>query len=213
MGKGQKIVTTVLWALLVCAMLGVVGYGMWRERPASSVEVIREPVARYFPAPAFALIDQNSQPISNESLRGNVWVAAFIFTQCAGPCPMMSSKMAELQGAVPDKSVKLVSFTVDPERDTPDVLKKYAETFNADESRWHFLTGETQAMYDVAAGMKMAASPATPDTEIMHSTKFLLVDQRGDVRGIYGMEDPAELARLAADAGKLAANGPETTLP
>lgn len=213
MGKGQKIVTTVLWALLVCAMLGVVGYGMWGERPAPSVEVIREPVDSYYPAPAFSLIDQNSQPVSDQSLRGNVWVAAFIFTQCAGPCPMMSSKMAQLQESIPDKSVKLVSFTVDPERDTPEVLKKYAANFKADESRWHFLTGEKQAMFDVAAGMKIAAKPATEDSEIFHSTKFLLVDQRGDIRGIYGMEDPAELAKLATDAGTLAKNGPEATLP
>jgi len=214
MGTGQKVLTTVLWALLVCAMLGVVGYGMWGERSSTgAISPLHDGATTLFPAPEFSLIDQNFQTITDQTLRGSPWIAAFIFTNCAGPCPMMSAKMAQLQESVPEKSVKLVSFTVDPERDTPEVLKKYAENFKADESRWHFLTGEKQAIFNVAAGMKVAAQPGTSENEIIHSTRFMLVDQNGNVRGIYSMDDADEMNQLAASASKLAKDGPEARLP
>src|SRR5688572_16142191 len=149
MAKIQKAVTIILWSVLVCAMLGVVGFGMW-GRSASRADL---PIL--YEAAPFALVNQDNQPVTDRDLRGNVWVAAFIFTHCAGPCPMMSARMAQLQSAVPDKDVKLVSFTVDPDRDTPAVLKEYAQRFNADESRWYFLTGEKQAIFNFVYGMKL----------------------------------------------------------
>ncbi len=211
MGRTQKLLTTALWALMVLVMVSVIGAGLWKRDERSDLGgqaplQTAPPVAGTelsFAVPSFSLTDQNGQGVTEQSLRGKPWVAAFIFTQCAGPCPMMSAKMAELQKRVPDAALKLVSFTVDPARDTPAVLKQYAQTLNADESRWLFLTGTEDAMMQIARGMQIAAQPATADAPILHSTKFLLVDAAGIVRGAYSSDD-AGFNKLATDAAALA---------
>src|SRR4051812_15425954 len=163
MRKNQKIVTTVLWSVLVLTMVAVVGRGMWRSREdspaAQGVRISSDaPTAEggldvLFDAPKFKLTDQDGKPFDSEQLKGQVWVAALIFTNCPGVCPSMTEKMKKLQEAVPSKNVQLVSFTVDPERDTPAVLKQYAQRFNADESRWHFLTGAKDTMFSTFKGL------------------------------------------------------------
>src|SRR5687768_12790306 len=214
MDKNQRILTTILWAVLVLCMVGVIGAGLWRSREdqryeaAGFVEITPIDAADgelpvLYDAPTFALTDQNEQRVTNETLRGQPWVAAFIFTQCAGPCPMMSAKMADLQKTVPDARLKLVSFTVDPERDTPAVLKQYAAKLGADEARWHFLTGPADAMFAAAKGMNLSAGPATADAPIFHSDIFVLIDGDGKVRGIYRNSEPDTLDKLAADARTL----------
>jgi protein SCO1/2 len=93
---------------------------------------------------------------------------------------------------------------VDPERDTPEVLKKYALTFGADPARWHFLTGEKTQMFEAARGMKLTAEPAgVLGPEIAHAEKFLLIDGQGQVRGIYDSKDEQDMKRLVADAATL----------
>ena len=225
MSRTQKILTTALWALLVLVMVSVIGAGWWkRDRYASAKRddliEIESPQSgdALFNVPAFSLVDQNDAPVTDQSLRGKPWVAAFIFTRCAGPCPMMSANMAKLQQRVPHPDLKLVSFTVDPARDTPAVLKEYAKTFDADESRWSFLTGSAEAMAAVAKGMLLPFMPASGDGDITHSTKFLLVDQVGAVRGIYS-SDAEGMDQLATDATALvgeaapAAGSPAAPLP
>lgn len=198
MDRKQKIITSVLWAVLVVAMLGVIGTGLWAKfRP--------EPLRVLFDAPAFTLTDQDGKPFGSEQLRGKIWVADFIFTHCPGACPVMTMKMSGLQRAVPERDVHFVSFTVDPERDTPPVLKEYAARFEADPARWHFLTGESPALFDVAAGMKLTAAPAGKfGPDIVHAEKFLLIDGAGRVRGAYDSTDEQDLKKLAADAAVLA---------
>jgi protein SCO1/2 len=223
MNRSQKILTTALWGLLV--LVSVIGAGLWKQESRSTHETYVEldppekPGETLFSVPAFSLVDQNNQTVTDQTLRGKPWVAAFIFTQCAGPCPMMSANMAKLQQRVPSPDLRLISFTVDPVRDTPEVLKRYAESFGADESRWSFLTGSTQAMQEVAAGMKIAAVPATENEPITHGTKFLLVDQDGGVRGIYA-SDAEGMEKLSTDATALtgasasaAGSSPPTTTP
>ena len=113
MRKSQKIITTALWSFLVVAMVAVVGLGMWtRQDPAPALPVLYE-------APSFSLVDQDGRPFSSDRLKGQVWVGALIFTNCPGVCPMMTQKMVKLQETVPSPVVKLVTFTVDPESDTP----------------------------------------------------------------------------------------------
>jgi protein SCO1/2 len=123
---------------------------------------------------------------------------------------MMTQKMSTLQSSIPDSRVQLVTFTVDPERDTPAVLKQYAKEHDADESRWHFLTGDKDAIFALARGMLLTALPAQADTPIMHSEKFVLVDGAGKIRKYYDSKDPADLARLTADAARLAAQAKST---
>ena len=217
MSRSQKILTTALWGLLVLVMVSVIGAGWWKREPHAGeigslhVEPGPKPGEVLFPVPSFALTDQNDQPITDQSLRGKPWVAAFIFTNCAGPCPMMSANMRKLQQRVPHRDLRLVSFTVDPQRDTPAVLKRYAQSLGADESRWSFVTGSPEAMTAVAKGMLLPVAPATATEDITHSTKFLLVDPEGGVRGIYS-SDPDGMERLATDAAKMV-GGPPATQP
>lgn len=213
MRKKQKIITTMLWSFLVLTMVAVVGRGMWAgqdDAPAAlgvragSDAPLEDGLPVLYDAPAFSLIDQDGRSFDSTQLAGQVWVAAFIFTNCPGACPMMTQRMARLQEAVPSKNVKLVSFSVDPKRDTPEVLKQYAERFKADESRWHFLTGDEAAMLDAARGLKLTATPAEGDRPIDHDQHFLLIDARGRVRGAYQSQDDDAMKQLARDAAKLA---------
>src|SRR5947209_12094926 len=101
----------------------------------------------FYTLPNFSLIDQNGSRVTLHDLAGKVWVADFIFTNCGGTCPLMTEKMLKLQEALSPDS-HLVSFTVDPTRDTPRVLAAYAEEHSADRDRWLFLTGDKEALYD-----------------------------------------------------------------
>src|SRR4051812_12153766 len=197
MGKTQKLLTVCLWALLVVAMVGIVATRATRSQPEHDLAehdlapelaaaALSPPAssapkfAPLYPAPTFKLLDQTGGNFGSDDLHGRVWIADFIFTHCAGPCPLMTAKMADVQKALTSPDVKLVSFSVDPDRDTPPVLKEYAQRFGADDARWKFLTGSKQQMTEVAQGMKVAAKD-DPDGGVTHSTLFLLVDRNGDV--------------------------------
>jgi protein SCO1/2 len=133
-------------------------------------------------------------------------VADFIFTTCGNICPIMSGKMAEVQNQTPTK-LAMVSFSVDPEHDTPAVLKAYGERLHADFSRWHFLTGTHGQMADAAFQMKISVKLPDSTGPLMHSDKFLLVNSSGKVVGIYNGTSADDVKRLIADASKLAGEG------
>src|SRR6266581_6421759 len=100
--------------------------------------------------PPFQLIDQNNQPFGSVQLLGKIWIADFVYSTCPGPCPMISSRMSETQKPLRDTDVKLVSFSVDPQHDTPVVLRTYAERLNAQPGRWDFLTGNKETIYQLS---------------------------------------------------------------
>jgi protein SCO1/2 len=183
---------SVAWALLVVLMVSVIAASLWREELPDGK-----------PAPQFELIDQNEQPVTLKTLAGKPWIADFIFTNCAGPCPLMSAKMAELQKVLPP-AVQLVSFSVDPDRDTPAVLRQYAQGLGADETRWRFLTGDKDAIYAASRGMLLALQPGDDKNQILHSTKFILIDREGKIRKYYDSNDEQEMAALKQDAADLA---------
>ena len=141
----------------------------------------------------FSLTNQNGAPVSLADLRGHIWIADIIFTRCAGPCLRMSRQMNELQFALPSaQGVKLVSLTTDPDFDTPAVLLKYAGRFDADTNRWMFLTGTKKEIGALATGgLKLSAvetkpeNRTSPDDLFVHSTIFVAVDRRGQLRGIF----------------------------
>ena len=206
MDRREKVLTALLWSVLGLAMAGVIATGVYAKlvRNTPPAGQAWEP----FPAPPFSLIDQDGRPFSSDRLRGKPYVAAFIFTHCAGACPMMTQKMAKLQKAVPDANVQLLSFTVDPERDTPEVLRKYAENAGADSARWHFLTGTKEQVAAVAAGLKAALEKAQDGSDqFIHSDRFYLIDGDGQVRGTYRNSEPEAMEQLAKDAEKLAKGG------
>ncbi len=147
--------------------------------------------------PAFDLVDQNSKQFTLENLEGNVWLADFIFTTCSGPCPIMTERMGMVQHDLLEiEKLKFVSFTVNPDYDTPEVLKKYAQRFDADVSSWSFVTGKYDQIQElIADGFKMG------DTEeiVFHSTRFALVDHEGNLRGYYSGTEPAKHEILTRD--------------
>src|SRR5215813_11138370 len=158
-----------------------------------------------YPVPDFSLTDQTDKPVSLHELKGRVWVADFIFTNCGGTCPVMTEKMRKLQEALP-ADIRMVSFTVDPARDTSKALAAYAAEHGATRERWLFLTGDKQALYDLCVkGFKLPLdeSGGTAAEPIAHSTRFVLVDKQGEIRGYYSGTEEQDLMRLAADAKRL----------
>jgi protein SCO1/2 len=159
----------------------------------------------FYPAPEFSLTDQTEKTVTFQELKGKVWVADFIFTSCGGTCPVMTQQMRKLQNTLP-ADIRLVSFTVDPEHDTSKVLAAYAAEHGATRDRWLFLTGDKQALYDICLkGFKLAleGDGGTPAEPITHSTRFVLVDKQGQIRGYYSGTQDEDLKRLAADAKRL----------
>jgi protein SCO1/2 len=149
--------------------------------------------------PSFQLIDQSGRTFDRSALDGHVWVADFIFTNCESSCPRMSSKMHLVQGAT-GPGVKLVSFSVDPARDTPQALQEYGKKYSADAARWTFLTGDEKVL-DMLDHDAFKLGNLNMD----HSTRFVLIDKKGRVRGYYGLFDGDPVAKLAKDAARLEA--------
>ena len=141
----------------------------------------------------FSLTNQNGVVTTLDDLRGQVWLADIIFTRCPGPCARMTRQMQMIQAALPkDSGAKLVSLTTDPEFDSPDVLKKYADKFGADQSRWQFLTGTKLGIAALAGdSLKLTALEKKPeertsaDDLFIHSTIFVLVDKQARLRGAF----------------------------
>jgi protein SCO1/2 len=151
----------------------------------------------------FALTDQSNHPfLSANTLRGKVWIADFIFTNCAGPCPRMSAQMRQVDNALrPDiKDLRLVSFSVDPARDTPEVLARYAERYHAEPGVWFFLTGPQATLHHLARNVFMLGDV---NGDLEHSTRFVLVDRQARVRGYYLTSDEDALPHLISDAKRV----------
>jgi protein SCO1/2 len=153
--------------------------------------------------PQFELVAQNGQPFHSQVLAGKIWVADFIYTTCPGPCPRMTSQMREVQDAVLKvPNVRFVSFTVDPANDTPPVLAAYAKTHGASPSMWYFLTGPAPTLQILDRdAFKLGDINAT----MQHSTRFVLVDRQGRIRGYYDTSDSSAIPKLISDIQSLAA--------
>lgn len=148
----------------------------------------------------FSLTECHGQTVTKADLLGKPWVACFIFTRCAGPCPKVSQQMQLFQERTKGLDVRLVSLTVDPDRDTPEELRKYAEYYKADPDRWWFLTGDKPTLFHlIRRGFRMIVDEdpqQIPGFEIMHSTTIMLVDAGGVVRGKYNALNDVDMAKL-----------------
>ncbi len=151
--------------------------------------------------PDFTLTDQTGNKFSSTALNKKVWIADFVFTNCPGPCPRMSSQMHEVQTALAnDDTVRFVSFTVDPARDTPPVLAAYAQHFEATPGKWFFLTGAIPDLNRMSRGVFMLGNI---DGSLEHSTRFALIDRSARIRGYYQTSEPEAIPTLIADARRL----------
>ncbi len=144
----------------------------------------------------FSLTNQDNIPTQLKDLKNKVWVADFVFTTCSGICPSMSknmSAMSKVFNHYPD--VRMVSFSVNPENDTPEVLKKYASKYDAND-RWVFLTGSRDTITKLAVeSFKMGDMKEI----VFHSAMFVLVDRKGRIRGYYDSGDASRIERLHQD--------------
>jgi len=161
-----------------------------------------EPIAK---VPEFELVDQTGKPYGLADLKGRIWVAGFIFTRCKGPCPEISSRMAELNKKIEraGKGVELVSFSVDPEFDQPDVLAAYSAKLGADPARWKFLTGSKEDIEAIVVKGLLQPLAKEPDGTPAHSTRIVLVDREGRLRGYQDGLDPESVQKLLMDIGDL----------
>lgn len=152
--------------------------------------------------PEFQLTAETGQTFDSRVLDGHIWIADFFYTTCTGPCPMMNSQMHLLQtqtaGEFPD--VRLVSFTVDPQHDTPPVLAEYSKHFKPDPARWTFLTGQQSKLNEIGLnGFKLNGV----DGSLGHSTRFTLVDRQRRIRGYYITGEDGFMPKLMHDIRQL----------
>jgi protein SCO1/2 len=163
----------------------------------------------------FTLTNQAGEVVTLETLRGRLWVADIIFTRCAGPCPKMTANMSRLHDALAgNPKVSLVTLTADPVNDTPEVLQHYAERYGSRGPQWQFLTGDKQQIQNLAIkGFKLAlvespnADRQAGEDLFIHSTKFILVDAVGRIRGYYEGLEPESQKKLLHDVNLVLRKG------
>jgi protein SCO1/2 len=166
-------------------------------------------IQQYGSVPDFLLTERNGSQVSLAELRGKIWIADFIYTTCTDTCPLQTAMMARLQEEYSGKpDVQLVSFTVDPERDTPAILATYAEKHQADAKRWYFLTGQRDRILRLIQdgfhlSVAMLPSDDEPGGMIPHSPRFVLVDKQARIRGYYDTRELQAFARLKNDIDTL----------
>ena len=196
--------TIFLWGLLGFVIVAIVFTFIYTEIKLQS----KPALPRLSLVPDFTLIERTGQKIPLSDLKGKAWIADFIFTNCGGSCPLMSSRMANFQEQLKNEpNILLVSFTVDPERYTPEALKDYAGMYSASASRWLFLTGDKEKLqYLTRDGFHLGVSGDSVSTvePIIHSTMFVLIDRQGVIRGYYDSDDNAAMDKLIVDARSLA---------
>jgi protein SCO1/2 len=162
--------------------------------PSSRLAVIQ-------PAPDFTLTTQEGAELRSSTLRGQILLVTFIFTTCNGTCPATTYRMAQVQQELKrhdlSKSVRLLSITLDPARDTPERLRGYMQLYDADSSNWTFLTGTPEDVSKVIAAWGMWVRPAA-NGQLDHPSRVFLVDQKGRVREIYNLTF-MKTARVIAD--------------
>jgi protein SCO1/2 len=148
----------------------------------------------------FSLTECHGQTVTKADLLGKPWVACFIFTRCAGPCPRVSEQMQILQNRLKGIDVRLVSFSVDPDRDTPEDLRKYAKVYKADPERWWFLTGDKETIFRlIRKSFRTIVDDdpkQIPGFEVIHSIEIMYVDAGGVVRGRFDARDDVDMAKL-----------------
>ena len=159
----------------------------------------------------FRLLDQDATSYGSHDLKGRVWIANFIYTTCPGPCPALVERLKRLDKELNAFNPRplIVSFSVDPEHDSPVVLKAYAKTHGINEEHWKLLGGDLESIVElVRDSFALGLERATDSTEseaiiyqgpVVHSLRLVLVDQTLRIRGYYQSPDPQDLERLGVD--------------
>ncbi|MBA3312068.1 MAG: SCO family protein [Planctomycetota bacterium] len=216
-----------LWLIVLVLAVGIFTRRGESEAPSIEVEVVDSPtsdgasgVVVKTPKETtpiwnpngvadFSFTERSGETVTKQDLLGKPWIVGFIFTRCAGPCPKVSGQMSVLQDALADADVRLVTMTVDPDYDTPDVLSRYAEAYGADAEKWLFLTGDKDTLHGyitkefLQSVEEMQGADRKPGFEVLHTTNLMLVDAKGVVRGKYNAQEPEDMAKLRRDVKRL----------
>ncbi len=197
----------VLSGLAIIAVVGILLYKAPRRQKRPDPRPIAiQSLPILVTLPEFTLIDQTGARYGTHQLREKLWVADFIFTRCQATCPRQTAEMANLQQKLRKRDnwneCRLVSITVDPENDTPEVLTDYARHADADPEQWRFLTGSREVIWQLSqSGFKLPVgeNPNDTDMPLFHSPHFVLVDFYGRIRGFYDGLTAEGLAELLDD--------------
>ena len=191
---------TLIWLVLGIIIIGIASATLWSAFDTKP-EVMAAKEIRVS-VPDFSLTNQQGKLLALSDMRDKIWVADFIFTNCPTICPAMTQEMARLQSEFVADPLYFVSFSVDPERDTSEVLSRYAAEYGADARRWHFLTGEKEGIYELAKdGFSLAAGHN--GSEVLHSTRFVLIASDGRIYGRYDSRSKPAMLRLRRDVNTL----------
>ena len=189
-----------MWAAALAMALLIGAYQLMPRPTEPPLPVLQE-------LPSFSLTDRDGTVKTLEDLAGKPWVADFVFTRCPGVCPIMTERMKDLIADMPEGIARYVSVSVDPTYDTPEILQAYAEKNGAGPD-WRFLTGPEETVYELIRDGFLLALDPSPRQEgaepIVHSNRFVLVDEKGRIRGYYNSFDEEELAKLRVDLARLA---------
>ena len=215
-----RIALVVIGGLLWVAVFGVL-YAVWQDRRQSIVDGANDdnrsqayvlPVKFLtYDLPDFELTECRGATVSKNDLKGKPWVAAFLFTRCNTECPRVESQLRQLDERLGKTDVRIVVFSVDPQHDTPRVLRnRYGDLLRTSPDRWLFLTGKQSEIYDLIqqGGFKLSVAQntgkaRTKGNEVTHSQSVLLVDGNGTVVGKYSGTGEEEMARLEAAIRRL----------
>lgn len=207
----------VVWAALGLILAGI-GVAFVRQQWRGMEQRAYTPLARYNTVPTFMLTERSGQPFDSAALHGKIWLADFFFTACPGPCLTMNGRMQELQESLlrDHADVRLVSFSIAPEADTPEVLRRYAQKFHASPDRWSFLTGDHDTIYTLARKAFLLPTidnqgqPHSADQgDFIHSEKIALVDRQGVVRQYFDSTNPEVLQQVLTAVGDLLREQPD----
>jgi protein SCO1/2 len=208
----------LVWGAVALVLVGVSIAGaisLWKGRAAAPPGAALSRLGDYGAVPDFELTERDGRTIRREALDGEIWIADFIFTRCTGICPILSARMLGVRrGLGGRKGVRLVSFSVDPDFDTPEVLAEYARLRGVDGEDWLFLTGKRDALYRlIGEGFKLGVAAAPPEQEvapgelITHSDRIVLVDRTGRIRAYFHGTEEGSAEKILEAVRDLEAEG------
>ncbi|MGE5701420.1 MAG: SCO family protein [Clostridia bacterium] len=195
----RKSVLAIVVGVLVLAVIGVFGYNYYKEKTR---------LPEYKAIPDFTLEKLDGSPFKLSDTDGKVRLVSFIFTNCLDVCPPTTLNMSKIQKELKDKGlfgkdVEMLTISFDPERDTPEVLRKYADSFGADQTGWHFIRGDEKKVAEVAQTFGVGVLKQ-PDGTFVHTMKIFLIDKDKKMRAIYGMAAEMDMKKIVNDMERLA---------
>jgi protein SCO1/2 len=195
-------------AIVIAAILAALAIALALVGPKPKERAATDLASAGIAVGPFRLTERSGKAVTDADLAGRAWVASFIFTHCPLSCPRITSTLKGVQGKLAGTGVQIASISVDPERDTPEVLARYADRFDADPARWWFLTGDPAEIDRLVGQFKLTRAKAAPEEvaagaeEFTHSDRLALVGPGNRLIGLYDSTDPAEVSKLIEAASR-----------